>query len=184
MNNLANYLYEIGQLKRVKRSGWWIVGIKDPESVAEHSFRTSVLGYILASLEGADPQKTAIMCLFHDMGEARITDLHQTAKRYIDVGLSEEAAFKAQIERLPYNIAEKALAFFQEYEERASLESWLAHEADLLECLIQAREYEAQGYVAARDWITNCYSRLKTDSAKNIADACLRVEPTEWWKRE
>ena len=57
MNNIAKYLYEVGQLKRVKRSGWWMAGIADPESVAEHSFRTALLGYILASLEGADPTK-------------------------------------------------------------------------------------------------------------------------------
>ena len=43
--------------KRVKRSGWWVAGIDDPESVAEHSYRTALLGYILASLEGADPTK-------------------------------------------------------------------------------------------------------------------------------
>jgi len=75
MHNIAKYVYEIGQLKRVKRSGWWVAGIDNPESVAEHSFRTALLGYILASLEGADPQKTAMICLFHDMGEARINDL-------------------------------------------------------------------------------------------------------------
>jgi hypothetical protein len=40
-NDMAKYLYEAGQLKRVKRSGWWIAGVKDPESVAEHSFRTA-----------------------------------------------------------------------------------------------------------------------------------------------
>jgi putative hydrolases of HD superfamily len=37
MSNIAKYLYEIGQLKRVKRSGWWMAEIVDPESVAEHS---------------------------------------------------------------------------------------------------------------------------------------------------
>lgn len=55
MNSMAKYLYEMGQLKRVKRSGWWMAGITDTESVVEHSFRTAMLGYILASLERADP---------------------------------------------------------------------------------------------------------------------------------
>jgi putative hydrolase of HD superfamily len=31
LNDIAKYLYEIGQLKRVKRSGWWMAGITDPE---------------------------------------------------------------------------------------------------------------------------------------------------------
>src|SRR5947209_8295760 len=115
MNNIAKYLYEVGQLKRVKRSGWWMAGITDPESVAEHSFRTALLGYILASLEGADPQKTAMICLFHDLGETRINDLHRVAKRYIDVGDREEAAFQEQAERLPHPIAEQVVAFMHDY---------------------------------------------------------------------
>ncbi len=37
MKDIIKYLYEIGQMKRVQRSGWWLVGIINPESVAEHS---------------------------------------------------------------------------------------------------------------------------------------------------
>src|SRR5947207_2327548 len=121
--------------KRVKRSGWWVAGIADPESVAEHSFRAALLGYILASLEGADPQKTAMICLFHDMGEARINDLHRVAKRYIDVGNREEVAFEEQAERPPQPLAGHVVAFMHEYERRTSIEGQLAHDADLLECV-------------------------------------------------
>ncbi|MBF0384955.1 MAG: HD domain-containing protein, partial [Candidatus Omnitrophica bacterium] len=39
----VNLFAEAGLLKRVKRSGWWVAGIKDPESVAEHSFRCAVI---------------------------------------------------------------------------------------------------------------------------------------------
>jgi putative hydrolase of HD superfamily len=64
--SIAKYLYEVGHLKRVKRSGWWLIGIRDPESVAEHVCRAAVLGYILAVLDGgADPMHVACMCLFH-----------------------------------------------------------------------------------------------------------------------
>jgi putative hydrolase of HD superfamily len=174
----------MGQMKRVKRSGWWVAGITNPESIAEHTFCTAILGYVLASLEeGADPQKTAMICLFHDTGEARINDLHRVSKRYIHVGRDEERALTEQVERLPKDIAENILAFFEDYEGRFSLEGKLAHDADLLECIFQAREYRVQGgYVDAEDWITNCYTGLQTDIARNLADACLRVEPKEWWQ--
>lgn len=33
----AGFLMEMGMLKRAKRSGWWITGVKDPETIAEHS---------------------------------------------------------------------------------------------------------------------------------------------------
>jgi hypothetical protein len=69
LEGLTNFLYEMGLLKRYKRTGWMIAGIDDPESIAEHSFRTAIIGYLLAVMEGADPAKTAAMCLFHDTQE-------------------------------------------------------------------------------------------------------------------
>jgi HD domain-containing protein len=35
----AEFIYEMGFLKQVKRAGWSLVGISGPETVAEHSFR-------------------------------------------------------------------------------------------------------------------------------------------------
>jgi putative hydrolases of HD superfamily len=52
-----------------------VAAIEHPESVAEHSFRTAVIGYLLASIEGADPARTALLCLFHDSQESRIGDV-------------------------------------------------------------------------------------------------------------
>lgn len=182
VDDIAKYAYEVGQLKRVKRSGWWTAGISDPESVAEHSFRTAVLAYILASLEGADPQKAAVICLFHDMGESRIGDLHHIAKRYISAKAGEERAIEEQVSRLPQEVANDLLLFMHDYIESATLESRIAHDADLLECIVQAREYQVQGYEEVQDWITNSYTSLQTDSAKSLADACIHMEPNAWWQ--
>ena len=62
--DVAKYFYELGQLKRVKRSGWWLAGLRDPESVAEHAFRTAAIAYVLAAMEGANPEKAAALALF------------------------------------------------------------------------------------------------------------------------
>lgn len=37
-------------LKRAKRSGWWIAGVKGPETIAEHSFRGALIGSVLAMM--------------------------------------------------------------------------------------------------------------------------------------
>jgi putative hydrolase of HD superfamily len=42
----------------------WTAGIKDPETIAEHSFRTAILATILAALEGVDPARAAQLALF------------------------------------------------------------------------------------------------------------------------
>src|SRR5947199_8022397 len=106
----------MGYLKQLKRAGWRLLGIPQPESVAEHSFRASILGYILACLEGADPLKTATICLFHDTGEARITDLHRVARRYLHVVDQETQALSDQVQRLPQTIAEQIESLTGEYE--------------------------------------------------------------------
>lgn len=180
-NETAKYLYEMGYLKQVKRAGWGMIGIPQPESVAEHSFRTAIIGYVLASLAGADPQKTATMCLFHDTAEARTGDLHRVARRYHN-GDGEERALADQVSRLPGAIAEEISLLVHEYEKRVPLEGLLARDADLLECILQAREYQTQGFVDAEDWISGCYASLKTEEAKGLADACLQTEPSEWWR--
>ena len=182
IDHLTAYFYEIGQLKYVKRSGWWMVGIKDPESVAEHTFRAAIIGYVLAHLEGADPEKTAMLCLFHDVHEARILDLHRTAKRYLTNEQGEQQAQIEQTQRLPSSLASAILAFQNGYDEKTSPEACLAHDADLLECLMQAREYQMQGYVHAREWIENCQRGLKTKTAKQIAESCLQVGSDSWWQ--
>ena len=59
LHGVVKFAYETGQLKRLPRAGWLLAGVRDPESVAEHSFRVGVLAYIIAALEGADPDRAA-----------------------------------------------------------------------------------------------------------------------------
>ena len=181
-NDIAKFLYEMGQLKRVKRSGWWIAGVKDPESVAEHTFRTAVIAYLLARLEKADAGKAVLMALFHDLPETRTNDAHRIVRRYTDWRGVDQKAMTEQSKRLPDAVANEVASFFEEFEKEVSPEAKLARDADLLECLIQAREYQALGYQDVADWILNAQTALITESAKAIAAECLRTEPKEWWQ--
>jgi putative hydrolase of HD superfamily len=182
LDNTAKYLYEIGYLKHQKRTGWWRMGVRDSESVAEHSYRTAVIGYILASLEQADPEKTAALCLFHDTAETRIGDLHWITKRYLHVKEGEQAAFNEQIRQLPQHIADRIHLLVNEYEEKSSKEAQLAREADLLECLLQAKEYEMQGYTKGAEWAKICSEGLKNETAKKLAEACMNSDPGNWFQ--
>jgi putative hydrolase of HD superfamily len=180
--DISKFLYEMGQLKRVKRSGWWIAGVKDPESVAEHSYRTAVVAYLLAHLEGVDTGKAALMALFHDMAESRTNDAHRIVRRYADWGGIDKKAVEEQIKRVPDAMAKQIATLFEEFEREVSPEAKVVRDADLLECIIQAREYQALGYNDVTDWIFNAQAALKTESAKKIAAECLKTEPKEWWQ--
>ena len=181
MREIARFVYEIGLLKRLRRSGWWVAGVDDPESVGEHSFRTSVIGYVLATIEGADPYKTAVICLFHDVPETRVGDLHRINRRYLDHEGAEKQAMLDQTAALPGELGKGVRALGEELFDASSPEAILARDADVLECLVQAKEYEAQGCSSVTRWIQNSFSQLRSEAARNLAQECMDMDPKEWW---
>src|SRR3989338_5577764 len=96
LSNIAKFMFEVGTLKRIKRGWQRHEGIPMPESVADHSHRTAVLGYILAKLENADADKTIKMCLFHDVPESRMGDLDKVQQRYINQKEAEVKVIEEQ----------------------------------------------------------------------------------------
>ncbi len=181
MEGLTNFLYEMGLLKRYKRTGWLIAGIDNPESVAEHSFRTAIIGYLLAVMEGVDPAKTAALCLFHDTQETRIGDVPSVGKGYVVTAPNPEVTAD-QVAGFPAEVGQAVRKLVDEYEARQSAEARLAKDADKLECLIQAREYQAQGHDDVPPWIETSAAALQSGSARQLAEACQQVPPRQWWK--
>jgi len=177
-----DFFAEAGLLKRVKRSGWWVAGIKDPESVAEHSFRTAVIGYYLAYLEDVDPFRVVSMALFNDIHEARINDLHKMGHHYIDFKAAEKKVFKDQVKKLDKRIKLKLEAMRRDYDKQKSKESIVARDADILECLLQAKEYFDAGYREAEHFFTKAPDYLKTKSAKSMWQDIKRWKSSRWWR--
>ncbi|MBW1989113.1 MAG: HD domain-containing protein [Deltaproteobacteria bacterium] len=178
---MARFFYEAGQLRRVARSGWWMAGVRHPESVAEHSFRAALMARMLAPLEGADPCRAVTLALFHDLPEARTQDMHKVSQLYVDHEKSQAMAAEHQAATLPDPESAEAAAWFSELRAAETPEARVAHDADLLECLFTAREYQERGLPTA-DWVTNCRNRLSTPTARAIADAAMSMPPADWWK--
>jgi len=181
VENTAKFLYELGMLKRARRSGWWCAGVKDPETIAEHSFRAAIIARILAEMEGADMNKVTTMTLFHDVPETRINDLHKVGQRYIDFKKAETAAFNEQVERLPPKIAAELKELWVEMREMKTLEAKCFKDADYLECAIQAKEYLELGYKDCQDWINNVKVRLRTKSAKKLFKQVMKTASNSWY---
>ena len=170
-------------LKRVQRSGWSVLGIKNSESVAEHSFRCAVIGYVLARLENVSPYKILLMTLLNDMHEARITDLHKMAQRYINAQTAEDKSFREQIGSLPKAMKVELTAIYKEYKAQNTKDSAIARDADILECLIQAREYQQQGILEAVKFMKKAPRFLKTKSARELWRLAKDLNPNDWWFR-
>ncbi|MFI7108755.1 HD family hydrolase [Nonomuraea sp. NPDC050227] len=179
---LTGLLYEIGLLKRYKRTGWLVAGVRDPESIADHSFRTAIIASVITALEGGNPERAAFMSLFHDTQETRVTDIPYVGKRYLAAAQNEEVTAD-QVRGLPEPVAEMLGGAVGEYEGKTSLEAVCARDADKLECLMQAVEYREQGYQNVQPWIDSSLAALRTASAKRLADEVLSTGSLEWMTR-
>ncbi|MCP9957622.1 HD domain-containing protein [Streptomyces sudanensis] len=175
----AGFLLEMGMLKRAKRSGWWIAGVKDPETIAEHSFRVALIASVLAMMEGADPAKAALLGLWHDTQETRVGDIPHIGRRYLEAA-SNEKVTADQVSAAHPAVRAGARRIVEEYEKGTSPEVHCAHDADKLECLIQAVEYREQGYANVQGWIDSSMAKLKTTSAQELAEAALTMTSVEW----
>jgi putative hydrolases of HD superfamily len=178
---VARFLHEAGVLKRVRRSGWLLAGVREPESVAEHSWRTALIAFVLATLEGADPFRTATLAVWHDTGESRSGDLPSVGRAYVQAAPEVQIAAD-QVEGFPPELGEAIRSLIAEYEERDTPEARLARDADKLECLLTAREYQAQGIADAEAWVVDSAQAVHSESARRLANAALAIEPKDWWR--
>lgn len=176
---VAAFAFEMGVLKRQRRSGWWHAGVRDPESIAEHSLRVAQLAGLIAAAEGGDPAKAAYMGLWHDSQETRIGDIPHSARPYVEAKSNVDITID-QVAGMAEPLASSITKAVEEYEEKASLEAICARDADKLECLIQAVEYRDLGVQRVQSWIDSSYASLKTETARRVADEALAISPLSW----
>jgi putative hydrolase of HD superfamily len=184
IQKISKFFAEIGNLSRIKRTGPILAGVKDPENLAEHVVRTAQIAYVLAFLEGANPEKTASMILFHDNAEIRVGDQHKIASRYFNIKQAEMKAFKDQMENLPNRLKKRIIFLVDEFEKRETKESIVAKDADWLEAAIEAKELVEQGHEGMENWIENIKKALETKLAKELLEYIEEQDDflNSWWK--
>lgn len=177
MKNIANFLFEAGMLKRTPRSGFQFLGT-GAESVAEHIFRTTYIGYALGRMAPEiDVNRLIKICLFHDLPEARTGDLNYVNKKYVIA--DEEKAVKDLAVTLPFG--DEIRELIREYEEGKTEEAKLAKDADQLEMILALKEYKDLGNKYADEWLCFSMKRLQTESAKSLARTILETDSSLWW---
>ena len=177
MKNIANFLFEAGMLKRTPRTGFQFLG-SGAESVAEHIFRTTYIGYALGKLaKEADIDRLVKMCLFHDLPEARTGDLNYVNKKYVVA--KEKTAVEDLASTLPFGDELRELIL--EFIEGKTREARLARDADQLEMILALKEYKDVGNAYADEWLGFSLKRLQTDTAKELARTILETDSSLWW---
>lgn len=167
-------------LKRTPRSGFQFLGT-GAETVAEHSLRCAIIGYVLGRMSGnLSMERVVLMCLFHDLVEARTGDLNYVNKKYVTA--DEEAAVRDMTMGLPFGDEIRTLT--DEFNRRETAEALAAYDADQIEMILQLKELGDLGNRYSGDWISAAVKRLRTEDGKRLARSILNTDFASWWFKE
>ena len=135
---LIDFLGIAEKMKCNTRHSWTSTNRK--ESVAEHSWRLSLIALLLErEIENVDFQKIIKMCIIHDLGEAITGDIPSFLNTKQD-SKTEQKAITTLIEKLPEPQKTDMLTLFEEMEKRETMESKIYKALDRLEAVIQHNE--------------------------------------------
>jgi len=174
-NKIADLLFEIGTLRNMRRMHSQILPQAN-DTIASHSFETTIIGMLLAKMENADENKVLKMCLFHDIAEARTGDANFIHSHYAKS--NEKKAITDQYSETP--LEEEIIEILNEYNKEKSKESIIAKDADLLNQIISQCNYLKDSKDLNR-WNRHSIKELRTKSAKKLAKKITERNSFEWF---
>lgn len=149
--DLLEFAKKVRELKDLKRTGWIEKGVRDPESVADHSFMLAILAYVYSKKLGLDTDKCVKMALLHDICEVYSGDIPDKVRDEdqpvpdSEKKRIEEQGLKKMISLLPEDFASEIYYLWKEFEKRETPEAKLVKDLDKLEMCMQAKEYAKRG---------------------------------------
>lgn len=173
---LADFLFEVGMLRKTPRTGLQFLG-SGRESVAEHSYRTTMIGYVLASKCGASWERVMLMCMVHDLHEARVGDFNYVNRLYNSA--DEGRAFRDAVEQTGPD--QRLLEAAEELEASRTEEARLVRDADQLDLILTLKEEQDLGNPYAPKWLHHALKRLRTECGSELAQAIVNTDHTDWW---
>lgn len=182
LSGLVEFFHLVEKLKQEKRKGWVQRGVKEPESVADHSFRLALLALVFAERQKLDVNRCVLMALLHDLPEILVGDVATMPGDEDNAGLQrekhrrEEKAMKEIAGKLDGESGEQMMQLWQEFEKRESKEAVLVYELDRLEAIFQAQEYAGRQQLKARLQVFFDYgnSRLRNEEMRKVFEVLLR----------
>ena len=144
---IMNFFKTAANLKKIQRQGWIDkLSIKDPESVADHSYSMSIMGMIISDIENYNTEKIVKMILLHDLAESEIGDFTPgeiSVEKKMEL---ENKAFEKIASSLPDKIKSQYQKLWEEYQNQDSEDAKIVHQLDRLEMALQAKIYYDEGH--------------------------------------
>ena len=147
-------------MKRNTRHSWLSDGRH--ESIAEHSWRLSLMAYFLKDeFPEADIDKVIKMCIFHDIGEAFTGDIPAFLKTSEDEK-TEEKTVEKFIAALPEEYRNELIPLFEEMNKLETLEAKIYKALDKMETLIQHNEADISTWLPLEYDLNLIYGESET----------------------
>src|SRR3989344_1340574 len=180
--------------KELPRQGFIALGFKrnEADSVAAHSWTTTVLVYLLATEMNknlpagrqVDVDKAVKMALFHDMAETIVGDVGTFVKGMAKGAFApiEEEGLKWLVKDLPSN--NEMIELVEEYMQRKTVEARVCKVADNLDALAQVKGVPAAA--SALKYFKEVYHLTKIPWHKEAGEIILRdeIEPERSWQKK
>ena len=168
MKETLKFFIEVGKLKSMPRRGWVINQIKNPESIAAHTFRTAIMAWALSSKEKKlNLERLLKMALVHDLCEVyagdatpydsilprtkkSLKELMKTWPRFSNAKRKRLEAQKTKREtqsmvkltaKLPPELKREIRVLWLDHKKGLTPESRFFRQMDKLENFLQAMEY-------------------------------------------
>jgi putative hydrolases of HD superfamily len=174
LKNITHLIYEAGAVKRMRRTGWMILGDND-EGVGEHTFMTCVIAYFLGKQLKANMETVLIMSVFHDFHEARTGDMDKIAKFYMK--RDQDKANRDIFE----HIDDELLKTLDTYEQKQTLESRIVFEANVIAFAVELKLLIEKGNVHAQEWLDANTKSLHIPEAVELANNLNTTSSQDWW---
>ncbi len=158
----VDFILELYKAKFIKRKGWIDFGIKNAESIAEHSFLLALLAYIIGKKKNLDVNKLVKMAIFHDIAEIKTGDLTPR-----DIEREEKYRLEKKVLKELFRNYNEIYELWLEFENKESKEAKFLSELDKLERIIQAYIYEKKFNVKLDEFWNE---KIKDDALRKIAE--------------
>jgi len=180
MKDILNFLIEVGELKRKPRRGWLVHQIKNPETTAEHIFRTAIIAWVLGKKKRLNLERVIKIALVHDLCEVYSPDVtpydpllpkdkkkireilkkwpkfttNLKIKKYNNKYKSECRALEKLTSKLPLGLKAEMKNLWLDFEKGITKEGRFVKQADKVENFLQGMEYwKKHGRIQYRLWI-------------------------------
>ncbi len=189
VKKIIEFMHVAEKLKCNTRHSWTSSGRQ--ESVAEHSWRLSLMAYFIKDeFPEADTARIILMSLFHDIGEAITGDIPSFYKREKDEAVEENAVTEL-LETLPESYRKELEELFAEMKAMKTLEAKIYRGLDKLEAVLQHNEadlstwlpleydlnltYGAE-YVAFSDYLKQLRKAMNEETIQKIKDSLSKAD--------